>query len=290
MSQTKIYMNLSIPESIKRYQDLPFDGIGLLRLEFLISSQVGVHPSKLVRGGKTDLYVNKLAEGMKKVTGGAGKRPVVVRFSDFKSNEYRKLEGGEEFEPKEENPMMGVRGVSRYVSKKHNFRDVFKAECKAVRKVREKQDNLWAMIPFVRKFDEVDECLEIMREAGLKSSDNFNVWLMVEVPSMAIKLEEFNELPIDGYSIGSNDLCQFLFGVGRDNSELNEMGYFDESEQILLQMMETVIKKAHEGGKTCSICGESVSNNLQVARRLVKREIDSLSVNPDKVEEFKRIF
>ncbi|MBS3150445.1 phosphoenolpyruvate synthase [Candidatus Woesearchaeota archaeon] len=282
-TKTKIYMNLGEPEIVDKYKDLPFDGIGLMRLEFLITSYIGEHPLYLIKNGKEHEYVNKLAEGISKVAKAIYPRPLIVRFSDFKTNEYKNLEGGEEYEREEENPMMGFRGVSRYVSP--DFVEAFKLELKAIKKVRENFDNVHVMLPFVRNSSEVRKALGIMSSEGLIRRDDFKIYLMAEVPSIALIPEDFVELDIDGVSIGSNDLTELVLGVDRDNEKLGKMGYFDERNKAVLKAMENILKAFKGRGKYVGICGQAPSNYPDIVKFLVKNNIDSISVNPDRVVE-----
>ncbi|HDN91054.1 MAG TPA: phosphoenolpyruvate synthase, partial [Candidatus Aenigmarchaeota archaeon] len=235
-TKTKIYMNLGVPEKIDDYKELPFDGIGLMRVEFIIASYIGEHPNYLLEIGQEQKYVDKLAEGIAKVAKAIEPRPVVVRFSDFKTNEYRELKGGEKYEPHEANPMIGWRGVSRYISPE--FEQAFRLECKAIKKVREEMGlkNVWVMLPFVRTTSEVEKCMKILEEEGLKRSEDFKVWLMAEVPSIIFLADEFSKL-CDGFSIGSNDLTQLILGADRDSGLLGRMGYFDERNPAVLRAM-----------------------------------------------------
>src|SRR5579872_895229 len=278
----RVYMNLGIPDAIHRYRQLPFDGIGLLRVEFLLASSVKTHPLQMIREGNRASYIEVLSAGIATVAEAVAPRPVVVRFSDFKSNEYRGLVGGSSLEPPEENPMMGLRGISRYISPE--FAPVFRAECEAIRMVRERWANVWVMLPFARTPEETSRCLSIMSEEELVRGREFKIWVMAEVPSVALLMDQFNLLPIDGYSIGSNDLTQLVLGVDRDSAVLDGMGYFDESNLAVLRAMELIVLGAAAAGKTFSICGESASDQPEVVRRLVELGIDSLSVNPDAVE------
>ena len=279
--KTKIYMNLGEPERIFQYKDLKFDGIGLMRTEFIIASQIRKHPRWMIEFGKEDDYISKLAAGIKLVAKTIEPRPVVVRFSDFKSNEYKDLEGGHKYEDEEANPMMGFRGVSRYISKE--FEDSFRMECKAIKKVRQECSNVWVMLPFVRNIREVEKCLKIMESEGLKRDEYFKVWLMAEVPAIALIPEEFARLPIDGASIGSNDLTQLVLGVDRDSALLGKMGYFDERNPAVLKAIENIINGFHAEGKTVSICGQAPSVYPEIVEFLVKKKIDSFSINPDAV-------
>ncbi|MEM2265869.1 MAG: phosphoenolpyruvate synthase [Candidatus Hadarchaeales archaeon] len=284
-TKTKILMNLGEPDEIGRYKDLPFEGIGLMRVEFIIASWVGKHPNYLLEEGKGEVYTEKLAEGIARVAEAIYPRFVVVRFSDFKTNEYRELEGGEKYEPMEANPMLGWRGVSRYISPQ--FEQSFRLECRAIKKVRERGlDNVWVMLPFVRTVWEVERCLQIMREEGLERGENFKVWLMAEVPSIVFLAEEFSKL-CDGFSIGSNDLTQLVLGVDRDSGILANMGYFDERNEAVKRAIEELIRKAHANGVTVSICGQAPSVYPEFTEFLVRCGIDSISVNPDTVAKTK---
>jgi pyruvate,water dikinase len=222
---TTIYMNLGQPEMMDAYKGLPFDGIGLMRIEFLIAEAIGEHPLALIKEGRESVFVNGIIKGISKVATTIYPRPVVVRFSDFKTNEYRSLKGGEEYEVAESNPMLGWRGISRYVSGK--YEPAFRLECRAIRELRQRGlDNIWVMLPFARTIWEVERALEIMTEEGLERGNDFKIWLMAEVPSIVLLAEEFAD-HCDGFSIGSNDLTQLLLGVDRDSVLLADLGYFD---------------------------------------------------------------
>lgn len=287
VTATKIYMNLGEPDVIDKYLDLPFDGIGLMRIEFIVSEWVRYHPLYLIKIGNAELFVDKLAEGIAKVASAIYPRPVVVRFSDFKTNEYKKLIGGEEFEPDERNPMIGWRGVSRYVSKE--YEPAFRLEAKAIRKVREEMGlkNVWVMFPFVRTTWELEKAIKIMEEEGLRRDSDFKVWIMAEVPSVVVLAEEFAKI-VDGFSVGSNDLAQLTLGVDRDSELLARMGYYDERDPAVLESIRKLIKAAHKYGKTVSICGQAPSVYPAVVEYLVKAGIDSISVNPDAVINVRR--
>ncbi|RLF23177.1 MAG: phosphoenolpyruvate synthase [Thermoprotei archaeon] len=281
---TKIYMNLGVPEKIKDYKHLPFDGIGLMRVEFIMASYIGDHPLYLIEIGKSDKFIEKMAEGIALVAREVYPRPVVVRFSDFKTNEYRQLRGGEKYEPHEDNPMLGWRGVSRYISPQ--YEKAFRLECKAIKKVREEYGlkNVWVMLPFVRTTWEVERVLEIMAEEGLESSRDFKVWAMAEVPSVIFLAEEFCKY-VDGFSIGSNDLTQLILGTDRDSQILPELDprYFDERDAAVRRAIKHLIKVAHKHGRTVSICGQAPSVYPEFTEFLVRCGIDSISVNPDVV-------
>ncbi len=285
-TKTKILMNLGVPEKIKEYKHLPFDGIGLMRIEFIIGSYVKYHPNYLIENKRELEYVNKLAEGIELVAKEIYPRFVVVRFSDFKTNEYAKLIGGEKYEPKENNPMLGWRGVSRYISKE--FENAFRLECRAIKKVREKYKNVWVMLPFVRTVWEVEKVLKIMEEEGLKRSKDFKVWAMAEVPSIIFLADKFAKY-FDGFSIGSNDLTQLILGVDRDSEILAKMGYFDERNEAVLRAIEMLINTAHKHKLTVSICGQAPSIYPEFTEFLVKAGIDSISVNPDVVVRTRKL-
>lgn len=282
VTATKIYMNLGQPDIINKYLDLPFDGIGLMRIEFIVSEWIKYHPLYLIKIGKPEEFVNKLAEGISMVASAIYPRPVVVRFSDFKSNEYKSLQGGTEFEPDERNPMIGWRGVSRYISKQ--YEPAFRLEVKAILKVREEMglSNVWVMFPFVRTTWELNKAIKIMEEEGLRRGSDFKVWIMAEVPSVVVLADEFSKI-VDGFSIGSNDLAQLTLGVDRDSDLLARMGYYDERDPAVLESIRRLIRTAHKYGRTVSICGQAPSVYPEVVEFLVKEGIDSISVNPDAV-------
>lgn len=288
VTATKIYMNLGEPDAIEKYKDLPFDGIGLMRIEFIFTDWVQYHPLYLIEIGKPEIVVNKLAEGIAKVAQAIYPRPVVVRFSDFKTNEYRGLKGGEKYEPDERNPMIGWRGVSRYIHPK--YEPGFRLEVRAIKKVREEMGltNVWVMFPFVRTTWELERAIAIMEEEGLKRSKDFKVWAMAEVPSIALLADKFAEY-VDGFSIGSNDLTQLVLGADRDSNILAEMGYFDERDPAVLEAIRLIIEKAHSKGATVSICGQAPSVYPEIVEFLVRLGIDSISVNPDAVVATRRL-
>jgi pyruvate,water dikinase len=279
-TKTKVLMNLGVPTEIEKYKHLPFDGIGLMRIEFIIASWIKRHPNYLLGRGRGREYVNNLAKGIEMVAKAIYPRFLVVRFSDLKTNEYRELIGGKKFEPIEANPMIGWRGASRYVSKE--FEKVFRLECKAIKKVRRKWKNVWVMLPFVRTIWEVEKCLKIMKEEGLKRSKDFKVWLMAEVPSVVFLADEFAKY-CDCLSIGSNDLTQLILGVDRDSAILTNMGYFDERNEAVKRAMKRLIEVAHKHKTAVSICGQSVSFYPEITEFLIRAGIDSVSVNPDTV-------
>jgi len=288
VTATKIYMNLGVPEKIEEYKHLPFEGIGLMRIEFILASYIGEHPLYLIEIGQGQKFVDKLAEGIATVARAIQPRPVVVRFSDFKTNEYRELKGGEKYEIVEANPMLGWRGCSRYISPW--YEKAFRLECQAVRKCRDEWGlkNVWVMLPVVRTLWEAKKCLEIMKEEGLERTRDFQVWFMAETPSIAILADEFSKL-CDGFSIGSNDMTQGILMIDRDSERLGQMGYFDERDPAVKRIIAHLIRVAHENGCTVSICGEAPSNLPDFTEFLVRAGIDSISVNPDAVVATKQL-
>ncbi|MGA2573672.1 MAG: phosphoenolpyruvate synthase [Candidatus Methanomethylicaceae archaeon] len=281
---TKIYMNLGEPGMIEKYKNLPFDGIGLMRVEFIIADVIGEHPLYLIENKQEEKFIDKLASGVSRIAREIYPRPLVVRFSDFKTNEYRSLKGGEKYEPQESNPMIGWRGVSRYISPLYS--PGFRLECRAIKRVREEWGlkNVYVMLPFVRATWEVEKCLEIMKEEGLERNRDFKVWLMAEVPSIIFMADEFSKL-CDGFSVGSNDLTQLTLGVDRDSPILpgQDPRYFDERDPAVLRAISHLIRVAHSKGVTVSICGQGPSQYPELSEFLVRLGIDSLSVNPDMV-------
>lgn len=288
VTATKIYMNLGVPEKIEEYKDLPFEGIGLMRIEFILASYIGEHPLYLIETGQSQKFVDKLAEGIATVARAIQPRPLVVRFSDFKTNEYRELKGGEKYEIVEANPMLGWRGCSRYISPW--YEKAFRLECQAIVKCRKEWGlkNVWVMLPVVRTIWEAKKVLEIMREEGLERSKDFKIWFMAETPSIAILADEFSKL-CDGFSIGSNDMTQGILMIDRDSERLGQMGYFDERDPAVKRIIAHLIKVAHENGATVSICGEGPSNLPDFAEFLVRAGIDSISVNNDAVIATKKL-
>jgi pyruvate,water dikinase len=278
-TRTKIYVNLGIPEQALSTGRLPVDGVGLARLEFIINSYIGVHPLHLIKTRKSQMFIDKLAAGIAKIAASFHPRPVIVRMSDFKSNEYANLEGGEKYEPEESNPMIGWRGASRYYDPK--FLPAFKLECKALKKVRSEYGltNVKAMLPFCRTPEEGRRVISIMEDEGLKrGKDGFEVWCMAEVPSNVILADEFSRV-FDGFSIGSNDLTQLTLGLDRDSEQVAHL--FDERDESVKRMVSQLIKTAHKYDKPVSICGQGPSDFPEFAEFLVKEDIDSISLNPD---------
>ena len=238
---TKIYVNLAEVDLADKVAGLPCDGVGLLRAEFMIGD-IGEHPKKMLKEGRGQEYTDKLAEKLRIFATAFYPRPVVYRASDFKTNEYRNLKGGEEFEPQEANPMMGYRGCSRYIAEP----EVFSLELKAIKKVREEygMKNLWLMLPFVRRIGEIRAIKEMLKSHGMHHTRDFKLWIMVEVPSTVFLIDQFCDEGIDGVSIGSNDLTQLILGIDRDNATLAEG--FDERNEAVLRAIERVVKVCAE--------------------------------------------
>ena len=255
------------------------NGVGLLRAEFMIAD-IGTHPKKLIKEGKSHVFIEKLANDLLVFAKAFNPRPVVYRATDFKTNEYRNLKGGGDFEPEESNPMLGYRGAYRYMSDPK----VFELELAAIKMVRNKHGfkNLWLMLPFVRTVNELVEVKKIIASSGLSRSSNFKLWMMVEIPSNVILLDQFCEAGIDGVSIGSNDLTMLILGTDRDNSEV--ASEFDERNDAVTWAFEKVIKTAHKYGVTSSMCGQAPSDYPELVEKLVEWGITSMSVNPDVVD------
>jgi pyruvate,water dikinase len=277
---TKIYMNLGNPDLAEKYGVLPCDGIGLMREEFIWTTFIHEHPLYLIEIGHPERVVDQLADGMRKVCQALAPRPVTLRFSDFKSSEYRNLKGGDKYEPEESSALLGWRGASRYYDPK--YIEAFKLEIKAVKKVREEYGftNLNVMIPFCRRVDEMAKIVDLMAQEGLQRGPDFKVWLMAEIPSNIILADQFNQF-VDGYSIGSNDLTMLIMGCDRDNDTVAPL--FDERNLAVKRAVRHLIAAAHKDGKTVSICGQAPSVYPDFTEFLVKSGIDSVSVNPDAV-------
>lgn len=283
---TKVYMNLGDPELAEKYSSLPCDGIGLMREEFIWTTYIHEHPLYLIKTGHPEKVVDQLAEGMRQVCQAMAPRPVTLRFSDFKSSEYRDLKGGDEFEPYEPSALLGWRGASRYYDPK--YIEAFKLECQAVVKVREEfgLKNLNVMIPFCRNVEECEKVVKIMAECGLERGKDFKVWLMAEIPSNIILVDQFNKY-VDGYSIGSNDLTMLVLGCDRDNDTVSHI--YDERNLAVRRAVRHLIEVAHSEGKTVSICGQAPSVYPEFCEFLIKSGIDSISVNPDTVKFTKKL-
>ncbi|WP_424940524.1 phosphoenolpyruvate synthase [Aliiroseovarius sp. S253] len=305
-TRTKVMLNLANPSTAARWWRLPADGVGLARMEFVIANTIKVHPEALLRfdtltdenvraeietltvgyPNKADYFEDQLALGLSRIAAVAYPNPMILRMSDFKSNEYADLLGGAQFEPKEENPMIGWRGASRYYDPA--YIEGFKLECRAIRRLREVIgfDNVMVMIPFCRTPEEADRVIEVMKEEGLERGVNgLETYVMCEVPSNVILAEEFAKR-FDAFSIGSNDLTQLTLGIDRDSDKLASL--FDERHEAVQWMIRTAIQKAHASGAKIGLCGQAPSNYPDFARVLVDAEIDSISVVPDSFVQVKK--
>lgn len=283
---TKVYMNLGDPDLAEKYGVLPCDGIGLMREEFIWTTYIHEHPLYLIETGRSNVVVDQLAEGIQKVCQALSPRPVTLRFSDFKSSEYRDLKGGDKYEPHEPSALLGWRGASRYYDPK--YIEAFRLEIKAVKKVREEYGlkNLHVMIPFCRTVDEAAKVTALMAAEGLQRGPDFKVWLMAEIPANIILADQFNQF-VDGYSIGSNDLTMLVLGCDRDNDTVSHL--FDERNLAVKRAIRHLIETAHKGGKTVSICGQAPSVYPDFTEFLIRSGIDSISVNPDTVGFTKKL-
>ncbi len=298
-TRTDVMLNLANPAAAFRWWRIPSDGVGLARMEFVVSNHIKVHPMALVHfdkladpeakaqietltanyADKREYFVDRLSRGLGRIAAAFHPKPVIVRMSDFKTNEYAGLIGGADFEPKEENPMLGFRGASRYYSPR--YKEGFALECLAIHRLREQMGfrNVIVMIPFCRSTKEADRVLEVMAENGLKRGTNgLQVYVMCEIPSNVILAKEFAQR-FDGFSIGSNDLTQLTLGVDRDSSEL--AGLFDEQDEAVKWMIHSVIEAAHRAGAKVGLCGQAPSDHPEFAEFLVDCGIDSMSVSPD---------
>jgi pyruvate,water dikinase len=282
---TKIMVNMGEPQLSGKVSKLPSDGIGLMREEF-IWAEIGEHPLSLIKNNRGEYFVDKLSSELVNVCRDFAPRPVVLRFSDFKSDEYKSLIGGKEFEPDEDNPLLGWRGASRYYDDR--YKEAFKLELKAVKKARDEYNlkNLWVMIPFTRTVEELKKVIKIMEDNGLERTKDFKLFLMAEIPSNIILADKFNRY-VDGYSIGSNDLTMLLLGSDRNNGKMSSM--FDERDLAVKRAIRYLIKIAHRDGKIVSICGQAPSQYDEIVDFLVRSGIDDISVNPDAVVHVRNI-
>lgn len=279
---TRVYMNLAEPERAAELSKKNVDGVGLLRAEFMIAN-IGMHPKEVIKQKKQTEFINKLSHDIEIFCKNFYPRPVVYRATDFKTNEYRALPGGENWEPEEPNPMLGFRGAYRYVSNP----DVFNLELQAIKKVREKYNNLWLMIPFVRHPEELAKVRRIVRAEGLFESSTFKFWMMVELPVNVINLQDFIDVGIDGVSIGSNDLTMLLLGTDRDNSEVADA--FDERTKVVKWALKRTIRICNKNKVSSSICGQAPSTYDELVEELVNYGVTSISVNPDAVERVRQV-
>ncbi|MEO0828187.1 MAG: phosphoenolpyruvate synthase, partial [Cyanobacteria bacterium J06642_9] len=306
-TRTQLMMNIASPSAAFHWWQLPAKGIGLARMEFIINNLIKIHPMALVNydklsdrdawqtirnmtqgyKDKREYFVDNLSRGIGKIAASQYPHPVIVRLSDFKTNEYADLTGGREFEPPESNPMLGFRGAARYYSDR--YRAGFALECQAIKRVREQMgfDNVIIMVPFCRKVSEADRVLQVLADNGLQRGENgLQVYVMCEIPANVFLADKFAER-FDGFSIGSNDLTQLVLGVDRDSGELAEL--FDEQDEAVKLAIAHVIKTAHAAGRKVGICGQAPSDYPEFAAFLVEQGIDSISLNPDSVVQVKRI-
>lgn len=283
ITATKVYVNLAQPQEATIISKKHVDGVGLLRAEFIIAN-IGIHPKQFIKEKKEYLFINQLSREIQKFAAAFSPRPVVYRATDFKTNEYRNLVGGRDFEPVEENPMLGFRGAYRYI----NNPEVFNLELEAIKKIWQKgYKNLHLMIPFVRTPWELIKIKSIIKKSGLFSYPDFKLWMMVEVPAVALNLEEFIKIGIDGISIGTNDLTMMLLGVDRDNENVSQL--YDERTPIVVSTLEYIVKTCNKYGITSSICGQAASDYPEIVEKLVKAGITSVSVTPDAIDRTREL-
>ena len=275
-TKTNVYVNLAQPELAEKVAKRHVDGVGLLRAEFIVS-QIGMHPLYMIKEGRQEEYIQKLYEGILPFAKAFYPRNVTYRTTDFKTNEYKELIGGAEYEGNEENPMLGYRGASRYI----HDPEAFKLEIEAIKRVRAEYDNVNVMIPFVRTVKELRTVKAIMEECGLVRSDRFKLWMMVEIPANVLLIEDFLSVGIDGVSIGSNDLTQLTLGIDRDNDLLADT--FDERNKAVLKAIKHTITVCKKMGVTASICGQAPSVYPELTEKLVQWGITSVSVSPDMI-------
>lgn len=277
---TKLYVNLGEPNMAREVAAMPVDGVGLLRAEFMILNITNnIHPRKLMQEGRSNELAEKLADGLRTFGEAFNPRPVIYRATDFRSNEYRNMEGGIEFEPTEANPMIGYRGAYRYV----NEPDLFELELRALKKARTEYrlENIHLMIPFARTLWEMERVIALVHATGLLSNKpgSMELWVMAEVPSVVYRLEDYAELGITGVSIGSNDLTQLVLGVDRDSEKVAPL--FDERDKAVMETMREIIQQCHRLGLSSSICGQAPSIYPEITEKLVRWGVTSVSVNPD---------
>ena len=283
VTATRVYVNLAEPERAAEIAARDVDGVGLLRAEFMMMSALqGVHPRELIERGQTDDFVHRMTEGLTTIASAFAPRPVVYRAMDFRTNEFRGLQGAEHHEPVEANPMIGYRGAFRYTREP----DLFALELHALAEVRKQYPNLHLMLPFVRTGWEMQRCRALIDDSALAGSRDLELWVMAEVPSVTSWLDEYVRLGVTGVSIGSNDLTQLLLGVDRDSEVLAP--FYDERDRAVLDAIRAIIERAHALGVTASICGQAPSVHPEFAARLVEWGIDSISVNADAIERTRR--
>jgi pyruvate,water dikinase len=281
---TRIYVNLAIAGHATEVAALPADGVGLLRAEFMITDALaGVHPKQLIAEGKQRDFVERMSASVGEIARAFMPRPVIYRTYDFRTNEFRKLRGGEQYEPPEENPMIGYRGCFRYVKDP----ELFGLELDVLERVREQAPNVHIMIPFVRTLWELEACMELLDKHALGRDRTLLRWVMAEVPSVVYRIPDYAKLGIHGVSIGSNDLTQLMLGVDRDSEICAEL--FDEADAAVLDAIRRIVETARAHGLTSSLCGQAPSNRPDFAEHLVRYGISSISVNPDSVGNVRRV-
>lgn len=281
---TKVYMNLAEPDLAPEMAQRNVDGVGLLRAEFIMA-QIGTHPMKFIKDGNKEVFIQKLTEGLEQFASAFNPRPVVYRFNDFKSNEYRSLKGGKEFEQEEPNPLIGYRGVARYLKEP----EIFDMEVEAIKRVRNRHGlkNLWVMMPFVRTVSQLREVKKLLSAGGLRRSGDFKFWMMVEIPSNVILLDQFLDEGVDGVSIGTNDLTMLTLGVDRDNARVADV--YSELDPAVLASLEKIVTTCKAKKVTCSVCGQAPSEYPSLVEMLVKWGVTSVSVSPDVIEKTRTI-
>jgi pyruvate,water dikinase len=284
-TRTKVYLNLAEPSLADVMAKENVDGVGLLRAEFIVADYIKEHPRLCIDEGRPEDFTTKLASGLRSFAQAFHPRPVVYRTTDFKTNEYRNLKGGEKYEFEEENPMIGYRGAARYI----HDEEVFRLEVEAIKRVRAEFPNLWVMVPFVRTPEELAQVKGLMESFGLKQSEDFKLWMMAEVPANVFMLDKFIDVGIDGISIGSNDLTQLVLGVDRDSAYFAGKEGYDERNGAVIKALEVLVTGARRRGITVSICGQAPSDYPEITRKLVEWGATSVSINRDVIGKTRQI-